>query len=72
MRVLGTIATNRTHAARGVRPSLTGSLISGYHLAFAIGAASIVVGVLGALVLLRPRRTRDPEPELAAESLVHA
>ena len=70
--LLGTIATDRTDAALASGQSLTGSLISGYHLAFAIGASSIVVGVLGALVLLRPRRTRDPEPELAAESLVHA
>jgi EmrB/QacA subfamily drug resistance transporter len=51
--ILGTIATDRTQA--------TGSLLAGYHLAFAIGAASVAAGVLAALVLLRPR-----ERELAA------
>jgi MFS family permease len=60
--VLGTIATNRTHALQLDHHPLTGSLISGYHLAFAIGAASVAAGVLGALVLLRPRRALEPEP----------
>jgi hypothetical protein len=59
--VLGTVATNRTHALLESGHPLTGSLISGYHLAFTIGAASIVAGVLLALVLLRPRPTREPE-----------
>jgi hypothetical protein len=68
--LLGTIATNRTHALVASDHPLTGSLISGYHLAFAIGATSVLTGVLGALLLLRPSRTR--EPELASESLVHA
>jgi EmrB/QacA subfamily drug resistance transporter len=54
--VLGTIATNRTAA--------TGSLIDGYHLAFTIGAATVAAGVLGALILLRPRRA--PTRELVA------
>jgi predicted MFS family arabinose efflux permease len=39
----------------------------GYHLAFTVGAASVAIAVLAALVLLRPRRTipdRVPEPEL--------
>ena len=46
--VLSTIATNHTQA--------TGSLLAGYHLAFTIGAASVAVGLLAALVLLRPRQ----------------
>jgi MFS family permease len=68
--VLGTVATNRTHTLVASGHPLTGSLISGYHLAFTIGAASVVAGALGALILLRPRP--KPEPELAAESLAHA
>jgi hypothetical protein len=64
--VLGTIATNRTQSLLESGHAQTGSLISGYHLAFTIGAASILAGALLALVLLRPRPTR--EPELAHES----
>jgi EmrB/QacA subfamily drug resistance transporter len=48
--VLGTVATDRTHA--------TGSLLAGYHLAFTIGATCVAAGLLIALVLLRPRRER--------------
>jgi len=59
--VLGTIATNRTQDLVETGHPLTGSLISGYHLAFTIGAASILAGALLALVLLRPRPTREPE-----------
>jgi MFS family permease len=66
--VLGTIATNRTHALVETGHPMTGSLISGYHLAFTIGAGSILAGALLALVLLRPRPAR--EPELASDSLV--
>jgi EmrB/QacA subfamily drug resistance transporter len=64
--VLGTIATNRTDALVESGHPLTGALISGYHLAFTIGAASILAGALLAIVLLRPRPT--PEPQLATES----
>jgi MFS family permease len=67
--VLGTVATSRTHALQAAHHPLTGSLIAGYHLAFALGAASVAVAVVGAFVLLRPRRAeRVAEPE----SLVHA
>ena len=59
--VLGTLATNRTHALEAAHNSLVGSLIGGYHLAFAIGAASVVVGTLVALALLRAPRTPEPE-----------
>jgi EmrB/QacA subfamily drug resistance transporter len=64
--VLGTIATNRTHSLLESGHAATGSLLSGYHLAFTIGAASILAGVIFALVLLRPRPAL--EPELASES----
>jgi MFS family permease len=65
--VLGTVATNRTHTLVESGHPLTGSLISGYHLAFTIGAASILAGAVLALVLLRPRAMR--EPEFASHSL---
>jgi EmrB/QacA subfamily drug resistance transporter len=54
--VLGTIATNRSKALEAQGHGLASSLVSGYHLAFAIGAASIAVGIATALVALRTRR----------------
>jgi EmrB/QacA subfamily drug resistance transporter len=50
--VLGTIATNHTKALEAHGDTLASSLVSGYHLAFTIGAASIVVGIVTALVVL--------------------
>ena len=54
--VLGTIATNHSKALEASGHSLATSLIGGYHLAFAIGATSIAVGMLTALAVLRTRR----------------
>jgi hypothetical protein len=65
--VLGTIATNRTHALQATHHPLTGSLIAGYHLAFVIGASSVAAGVIGALVLLRPRPATNPDLGAAPE-----
>jgi EmrB/QacA subfamily drug resistance transporter len=71
--VLSTIATNRTHALEAGHHQLVGSLLSGYHLAFTIGAACVAVGIVAALTLLRaPRRpeaARVPEraPAVATE-----
>jgi EmrB/QacA subfamily drug resistance transporter len=59
--VLGTIATNRTQALEATGHPLTESLLAGYHLAFVIGAGAVAAGVVGALVLLRPRRETEPE-----------
>jgi EmrB/QacA subfamily drug resistance transporter len=59
--VLGTIATNRTQALEATGHPLTESLLAGYHLAFVIGAGSVAAAVVGALVLLRPRRATEPE-----------
>ncbi|MGB9184939.1 MAG: MFS transporter [Solirubrobacteraceae bacterium] len=71
--VLGTIATNHTHALEATHHALVGSLLGGYHLAFAIGAGSVAIGVVGALTLLRPPRRSDldlafePDPLAAPE-----
>jgi hypothetical protein len=53
--VLGTIATNHTKALEAGGGTLDGSLVSGYHVAFAVGAASILVGIGTALAVLRTR-----------------
>jgi MFS family permease len=60
---LGTIATNRTKALTASHHALAPSLVSGYHLAFAVGAGVVVVAVLSAVVLLRrPARPAEAEP----------
>jgi EmrB/QacA subfamily drug resistance transporter len=62
--VLSTIATNQTKAILSTHHGVQASLISGYHLAFLIGAATIASGIALAFVLLGPRSTR-PQLELA-------
>jgi MFS family permease len=67
--LLGTIATNHTKTLESQGHPVAGSLVSGYHLAFAIAAASIVVGIMTALAVLRTREdpiaadpATNPEP----------
>ena len=50
----------RPRACLAAHHGLTSSLISGYQLAFIIGAATIAVGIVLAFALLRPR---DAQPE---------
>ncbi|HEY1510828.1 MAG TPA: MFS transporter [Solirubrobacteraceae bacterium] len=57
--VLSTLAANHTKGLLSTNHDLTTSLISGYHLAFLIGAATIAVGIVLAAVLLRPASTRS-------------
>jgi EmrB/QacA subfamily drug resistance transporter len=74
--VLGTIATNHSKALEAQGHTLASSLVSGYHLAFAIGVASIVVGIVMALAVLRapdvpadahPAADSEPVRNIAAE-----
>jgi EmrB/QacA subfamily drug resistance transporter len=62
--VLSTIAANQTKASLSAHHGITTSLISGYHLAFIIGASTVAVGAALALTLLRSRPNR-PELRLA-------
>jgi MFS family permease len=64
--VLGTIATNRTHVLEAHHDTLAGSLVAGYHLAFAIGAVSVAIGVLSAIAVLRTRRGPATGAEIVA------
>jgi EmrB/QacA subfamily drug resistance transporter len=75
--VLGTIASNHSKALEAHGQALASSLVSGYHLAFAIGAASVLVAIVTALVVLRPLARRaaagaasaaEPPRLIAAES----
>jgi len=56
--VLSTVAASHTKGLIATHHALDASLISGYHLAFVIGAAVIAIGIALAFALLRPRRTR--------------
>ncbi len=67
--VLGTIATNHSKALVATGHTVASSLVSGYHLAFAIGAVTVTVGIVTALAVLRTRAvpattqtTTDSEP----------
>jgi len=56
--VLGTLATSRTRSLEHGGHALASSLVGGYHLAFTVGAACLAVGIVLALVLLRPAGRR--------------
>jgi EmrB/QacA subfamily drug resistance transporter len=69
--VLDTIATNRSRALLRTGHSAVSAQIGGDHLAYAVGAGSVIIGLVLALVLLRQHRAqRVPEAtraERAAE-----
>jgi EmrB/QacA subfamily drug resistance transporter len=67
--VLGTIATTHSKTLEASGHTVASSLVGGYHLAFAIGAASVALGIVTALAVLRTRdvpaatqAATDPEP----------
>ena len=81
--VLSTLAANHTKGLVAEDHGLTSSLIDGYQLAFLIGAGTIAIGIVLAVVLLRPRdaaagprpgrtrhspRARRPRPRPGATS----
>jgi EmrB/QacA subfamily drug resistance transporter len=63
---LGTIATDHTKALTAKGYSLDSALTGGYHLAYLVGAGAVVVGVIAALLVLRPP-TSDARQEVEAE-----
>ncbi len=75
---LGAIATDHTKALSASGHSLTSALTGGYHLAYIVAAACVSLGVLVALVVLRPpagpvvQETEEYERELAAGELLAA
>ncbi len=68
--VLSTIAANRTKGLLSAHRGLTSSLIGGYHLAFLVGATTIIVGIGLAVALLRPRQAQ-PGLQLAGGAAEH-
>ena len=67
--VLGTIATNHSKTLLAQGHGVTASLLGGYHVAFLIGAASAAVGIVIALVVLRPGAQASTELAPAPEPL---
>jgi MFS family permease len=52
--VLATVATSRTEGLLADGWSTAPALTGGYHLAFAVSALFVVIGIALALILLRP------------------
>ncbi|MGO9974877.1 MAG: MFS transporter [Solirubrobacteraceae bacterium] len=73
--ILGTIATSHSKTLEAQGHTVVSSLIGGYHLAFAAGMASILIGIATALFVLRARReatakqpaTALPSPRVIVE-----
>ncbi|MGA2758260.1 MAG: MFS transporter [Solirubrobacteraceae bacterium] len=57
--VLGTISADHTRALTATGSSLAVALTAGYHLAFVVAAGCVAVGMLVAVLLLRPRRPQQ-------------
>ncbi len=64
---LGTVATDHTKALSAAGHPLLSSLTGGYHLAYAVAAACVGVGVLAAFLVLRPPATVVQEAEEPVE-----
>ena len=62
--VIATLSASRTETLRGNGDSLAQALTSGYHLAFAIGAALVGAAIVLAVVLLRPEPAVNEAQEL--------
>lgn len=63
---LGTIATDHSKALAAKGFSLDSALTGGYHLAYVVGAGAVLVGVIAALLVLRPP-TSDVRQEVEGE-----
>ena len=58
---LGTIATSHAKALSASGHSLASALTGGYHLAYLVAAACVLLGILAALLVLRPPAGRVPQ-----------
>jgi hypothetical protein len=62
--VLATLAATRTDHATAAGHSHTNALLSGFHLAFVIGAALVVASLVVAIVVLQSERRAAASHEL--------
>ena len=65
--VLATLSASRSRSLIGAGESTVGALTSGYHLAFGIGAALVLVAIIVAVTVLNPER--QAEEEIQAETV---
>jgi EmrB/QacA subfamily drug resistance transporter len=63
---LGTVATDHTNALTAAGHSLPSALTGGYHLAYVVAAVSVSLGIVAALLVLRPPATVAQEAEQGA------
>lgn len=63
--ILSTVSASRTASLQALGHSTTEALMGGYHLAFAVAAASVLVALVLTLGVLRS--PKGPAPELAEE-----
>jgi EmrB/QacA subfamily drug resistance transporter len=66
--VLATLSTTHTNTLVSEGHSLTSSLVSGYHLAFTLGAILVVAAIAAAALLLRSGGAEAVSEELPAEA----
>jgi MFS family permease len=62
--VLATLSASRSNELIGDGKSTAAALTSGYHLAFGIGAALVVVAIAVVVTVLKPERQVKRESEL--------
>ena len=67
--VLSSIATTRTHALLADGHAALGSLTAGYQLALVLAAASVLLGLILAPILLRTHETPEDERQHIAENM---
>jgi hypothetical protein len=65
--VLATLATERTDSLRAAGESSAAALNSGYHLAYLIGAALVMLAIAAAVFVLRPEELARAEDEARDE-----
>jgi hypothetical protein len=67
--VLATLSTGRTSDLLGHGQSITAALSSGFHLAWAIGAALALISFVIAATVLRPERVVEVEAPIEQEEI---
>jgi EmrB/QacA subfamily drug resistance transporter len=66
---LGSVAASHTRALAAQHVGVANALVGGYHLAYALGASAVVLGIALALVVLR---SPQPAGEAVVEAVVEA
>jgi EmrB/QacA subfamily drug resistance transporter len=67
--VLATLSASRSDELIGAGQTTAAALTGGYHLAFGVGAALVLVAIVVALTVLEPERRAQGEPEADASPL---